>query len=357
MMKPSLIFAFIVLLICSPIKGQFNFGKNLISNPGFETTRKKINGWTKNKSDFDSAMVNWISPTTGTPDILSKNTALDYFYLINDFGVDHPKTGKNIVGIITFGKNSKCSDYREYILSGLSKPLKVGKEYFFSLWFKPKTRSAYLCNSLGVYFSETSIKQNKCSPIKAVPIYQVEPVLSNADWLKLSFKFTSSKAYKYIVIGNFNPNDLTDCILADSTNRRANSYYFIDDVFLGEVLETPPSTKDTTQLFLPIYFESGKSEISTNQEYKLTSTINFLKEKENLNLKLTGFCDEKGNKEFNKELSVKRATSVQEFLTKKGVQKENIKIEGLGEIGDESLLPDFEKRRVEISIITPPKKI
>ena len=70
---------------------------------------------------------------------------------------------------------------------------------------------------------------------------------------------------------------------------------------------------------------------------------------------IVGHADTKGTKEYNLELSLKRALSVQDLLIKYGINKSNIKILGKGENNlaiktkDETAHPA--NRRVEISPI------
>ncbi|PPR44476.1 MAG: Outer membrane protein P6 [Alphaproteobacteria bacterium MarineAlpha5_Bin11] len=87
-------------------------------------------------------------------------------------------------------------------------------------------------------------------------------------------------------------------------------------------------TKENQRIDKIIYFDFDK--------YKLTlDNINEIKDYINSNdinrYLIIGYTDTKGTNEYNYELSLKRAESVKDFLLSIGVEKDNIKIIGMGE--------------------------
>lgn len=101
---------------------------------------------------------------------------------------------------------------------------------------------------------------------------------------------------------------------------------------------------------LSVYFESGKYEINVIQEQQIKKLLKQFDDKSSYQIRVTGFADDVGNKEFNISLSQKRAAQVASFIESVGVSKANIFYDGKGIV--ESNVPKHQKRRVEIIIET-----
>jgi outer membrane protein OmpA-like peptidoglycan-associated protein/tetratricopeptide (TPR) repeat protein len=99
---------------------------------------------------------------------------------------------------------------------------------------------------------------------------------------------------------------------------------------------------------LSVYFESGKHELSDTQREQIKQLINQFSDKSKLQIKVTGFADDIGNKDFNLSLSEKRASFVARFIEDQKVPKEQIIYDGKGVV--ESNIAKHQKRRVEIVI-------
>jgi len=73
-----------------------------------------------------------------------------------------------------------------------------------------------------------------------------------------------------------------------------------------------------------------------------------------LNLIITGHTDSTGSAAYNKELSVKRAQTVRDFMVSEGISASNLSVEGYGEempVADNKTAEGrAENRRVEISV-------
>jgi outer membrane protein OmpA-like peptidoglycan-associated protein len=106
----------------------------------------------------------------------------------------------------------------------------------------------------------------------------------------------------------------------------------------------------------PIYFDSGKSALNKEGVIEL---FNFVKLADTTGIEtinIYGYCDDRGNEQYNKALSLDRAETVRNILVKKGFASEKIIIyEGMGEV--EAKTDDvnasmqemrFKNRRVEI---------
>jgi outer membrane protein OmpA-like peptidoglycan-associated protein len=80
-----------------------------------------------------------------------------------------------------------------------------------------------------------------------------------------------------------------------------------------------------------IIFDFSKSFIPEDQKNTLDQIATLLKEDPTTMILVKTFCDARGSKTFNENLSMSRAMSVQGYLMKKGIAKNRIKTEWFGE--------------------------
>ncbi len=99
---------------------------------------------------------------------------------------------------------------------------------------------------------------------------------------------------------------------------------------------------------LSVYFESGKHELTDVQKEQIKQLFAQFPDKKNIRVKVTGFADDIGNKEFNQSLSEKRASFVARHIEELDIPKEQITYDGQGVV--DSNIAKHQKRRVEIVI-------
>lgn len=80
-----------------------------------------------------------------------------------------------------------------------------------------------------------------------------------------------------------------------------------------------------------IYFDFDKSELRPVHKKELERVNLMLQRIPNLNLHLLGHTDQRGTDEYNMKLSEKRAKAVEEYLSKRGLEKRRIISEWIGE--------------------------
>lgn len=80
-----------------------------------------------------------------------------------------------------------------------------------------------------------------------------------------------------------------------------------------------------------LLFDTGKSSLQAASEEQLSNIAEIMKAYPQVELKLGGYTDNKGNPATNKELSQKRAEMVMEMLTKKGIDGKRLSAEGFGQ--------------------------
>ncbi len=100
---------------------------------------------------------------------------------------------------------------------------------------------------------------------------------------------------------------------------------------------------------LSVYFESGKHELSEVQKEQIRKLITQFEDISSLQINVTGFADDVGDKAFNLALSEKRAGFVSDFIKELGATTANVKTDGKGVI--ETNMAKHQQRRVEIIIL------
>lgn len=106
-----------------------------------------------------------------------------------------------------------------------------------------------------------------------------------------------------------------------------------------------------------ILFATGDATLSSSAKTSLTQFANVLKQYSDTDVDIQGYTDSQGwknstaeqSKQKNKDLSLKRAQSVQSYLTSCGVSSSQLKnVQGLGEENPVSTTDLSQNRRVEV---------
>jgi OmpA-OmpF porin, OOP family len=80
-----------------------------------------------------------------------------------------------------------------------------------------------------------------------------------------------------------------------------------------------------------LFFATGEYQLEDKSKTELDKLISLLNENKDLKLEVSGHTDDVGKDEDNKELSLKRAKSVYDYLVKSGVNAARLKYAGYGE--------------------------
>jgi len=130
--------------------------------------------------------------------------------------------------------------------------------------------------------------------------------------------------------------------------------------------EQPPFPKPTLQpearvklgetlKALPVYFGSNSDEIEGRERTKIEKVAEVIEATGAIvSLQVTGFADNVGNAEYNRELSLRRANAVLQELVKLGFAEEIMKTDSVGEdVSNVSRSERWKARRVEVSVAPP----
>jgi len=111
----------------------------------------------------------------------------------------------------------------------------------------------------------------------------------------------------------------------------------------------PPEPKEVVkqEVKTTVYFDFDSYRLKPEEKKKLTEILPQLKKAEVVEIKVSGYTDKIGTKQYNDALALKRAEAVKTFLISQGVSEKKIKVSGQGKccyVSDK----DSENRRVEV---------
>jgi hypothetical protein len=233
--------AFVILTLNLGItKAQLN----LVPNASFEDTitchsydylEYNINNWKGGRGYFNPCK----GPSRSVPS--------------NELGFQYAKGGNAYCGLYSYAKSSDNSTVRNYIQVNLTHALIATKRYNVAFYVSASDVLHAKSNSIGVYFSADSffVSSAFLGLIDVVPQVQNNPdndLSDTSNWTLVSGSFIANGTERYLTIGNFLPDSLSNIIPLDSVCSDPNGfgcgvYFYIDDVSL--VLDDDSGTEES----------------------------------------------------------------------------------------------------------------
>lgn len=339
----------IFLFFCTTV---FCNAQNLIPDSSFENN-KAI------PTEF-SAIGNsntWSRVGMGTTDLFSESNKRKGKYSMvdipqNAMGFQFPHSGKSYAGFFLFSHG----DYREYLQTPLTEPLKKGKTYQLSLYINLANYAQTSIDQIGFYFDKEE-KHFSTSDVleNTEPVY-IKLGKSSSDtskWRQVSGRYRARGGETYIVIGSFHINKIRRTGFSFPKNLRTpvnkhsmrDAYYFVDDVSLVELtnIPDPPDSlmsigKDTLANLVSgaplvmknVLFETNRSTLSAVSYPDLDKLVDYLQMNPGYKIEISGHTDSTGNEKVNKRLSMERARRIQKYLEEKGIEKSRLEVFGYG---------------------------
>ena len=335
-MRNILAFLPALLSFCFPTAAQIYLPANLVPNPGFEYLLKKPKTWMSNKYVFHETISMWTSPNLGSPDVLV-NAYLAFLspsrphVSLNGY---RARTGKTMVGIKTWGCKKKVMHCKEFLQVKLKEPLQPGQKYELEFW-AAALHNSVKADNLGAGFSSYFLADataKKLNHVKPVAYFKHIVNPERNHWWPLRHTFTADSAWQYLLIGNFFPDSLTKVDNSDSDI--PYSYYFIDDVSLRKInaMENPnPDSIAGMYIMMDaVHFEYDKAELLPNSYAQLLDLAHWLKKNPQIKLEIAGHTDNIANEAYNRNLSLKRAQAVADFLISTGTNPKRLTVRGFG---------------------------
>ncbi len=247
-MKKKSLFIFTTLLLSFS-----SWGQNLVPNPSFEEYHycndvAMAKNWTININSADY----YHSCALHTSGVSIP---------FNDRGYQYANSGDAYFGFFSYAINIVGDYVPEYFGCKLNNELSIGEEYYFSCKINLSNYSSCASNNIGALFL-TKFNANVLAVIDGDTIYdifsEVPPnsyftnfshinctsiVTDTLNWQTISGSFIADSAYRYMIIGNFFAQNLTDTLLFNDAYSLA--YYYIDDVCLSN---NPTFCEEPTQI-------------------------------------------------------------------------------------------------------------
>ncbi len=106
--------------------------------------------------------------------------------------------------------------------------------------------------------------------------------------------------------------------------------------------------------FQSLFFGFDEYQLTNLVMLELDNVIYYLNRHPKIKIEVSGYADPKGSEKYNKELSIRRAKSVADYLSTKGIDKSRMIIRGKGEVylSKDYSIESYEKsRRVDVRVL------
>ena len=250
---------------------------NYVNNPSFEIALPSA---TTNASD---AVKYW-----GALDSVSNYSYLLRAKLLGTVplgfgGYQYPKTGNNFIACTFYCDPSTCGGIsRYYPRNRLKQTLKQNTQYCAKFFIVNTNNNVVGIDAYGIYFGSGILDTiSHCS----YPLTFLNPQVQNQNgiitdtlnWIAITGTFTAVGNEKYMVLGNFKPNNLTNTLIINPTYlpSKATDLY-IDDVSLIELNLPAFAGNDTSCIPGTSVYLGRTSDIGIDEAcmwYKLPVTI------------------------------------------------------------------------------------
>lgn len=337
---------------------------NLVYNPSFEEYRE-----CPRKIDALGTLTivdAWYQPTAGSADYYNVCGSRDCGVPKNKLGIQDAHLGNGFCGIY-------CSktDYREYLQTELSEPLRAGEMYRVSFYVSLSEYSSGAVATVGALFTADRVGDTVRSVLMDKSVRQLAPGVSQTvasffepqvvndyervltdtkGWTQISGVFTAKGGERFMTIGNFYPASQSNVVDLDSlTYLLPGAYYYLDDVSVvclgcradtvvevaadtvATVAESPdPYQVGETFILRNIFFDYDKSTLLQQSYKELQSLLAILQYHPTMKIEIGGHTDGHGSMDYNQRLSENRAKAVVEFLISKGIDPKRLQYKGFG---------------------------
>jgi outer membrane protein OmpA-like peptidoglycan-associated protein len=285
-------------------------------------------------------------------------------------------------------------NFRTYWQTRLKCSMQKGAVYKIS-FYVGAIGSKFIPSNLAILFSATEIVQYKIAPIDKQPSVLLTPSnvsgIKKSEWLMVTVDHTATGEEKFMVIGNFNRDErmtrhkkpvsqkVTYCIdelsvkkIGDSAScgmtPEVTDWLAVKDRHTAPFYQKPVVKKDTparppvvvqppridTLVLQDVLFKFDSGNLTPGAAQILDTIVNKLQQTSFKRIRIEGHTDSLGTDAYNLDLSARRARSVMEYLTRKGLASSSVESTGKGEAqpvaGNNTEEGRRRNRRVEILI-------
>ncbi|MEQ9402182.1 MAG: OmpA family protein [Cyclobacteriaceae bacterium] len=331
--KPNLTKTFILTLLLFSICKMGN-AQNLIPNSSFEDGDCPY-GFTRKPEQF--SIDSWVLPDNGTPDYYNRCADNEAGIPYNWSGVINPNAGDGHIGIYL----KKGRLYQENIGVKLKQPLLKDSTYYGRFFVAIAANSQYAPCEISIALRQNPLSIDLKGDFEfreqTFSIPESEEFM-DFNWKAIEFAFVADGNENYFYVGSLS-NMVRVCEENLYRYRKEPmlnnaSYVYLDNFYLG----TNKDYKEPVPVFefaeeitpLNVYFDFDEDLLLPKVMMTLDSLVEFVSGTD-YHLLITGGTDSLGTDEYNRELGLKRANAVKEYLIFMGVNPQRTGTKSAGE--------------------------
>lgn len=141
-----------------------------------------------------------------------------------------------------------------------------------------------------------------------------------------TFGFNLSRGHSYVVTGDKESYTTTRASVNTMGVKRTDPDDTVSvTIYMDEVVP------EYTFMVSNVYYDYDKDELRAQSVASLDTLVQFMVDNPSFTVEIYSFADAKGNDEYNKELSLRRAQSVLDYLQGKGIDPARMIAKGFGE--------------------------
>ena len=366
MTKPD-IYRIIIFALALSIPGLL-VAQNLLVNGSFESYKYCPGKIRHERIDEVQA---WSQPTDGSPDYFHACSKKGSGVPKNKFGDIKAAQGEAYVGMHLFVVKHQFSNYKEYLMGHLKKPLEKGARYAVQFDIALAGEAQFAIDQIGAFLTPQPIQVNTYGMIFSLETFNLEchnvttskyprpqvqtpaseKITNTRSWRTIVDTIEAGGDEQFIILGSFFPNKEVHSAQVNPEGKYSSAYYYFDNLNVTQVSPPPelPSKPekviedepenvpevDSTEVGFTfelenIYFEFDKSYLKPGSKEELENLYGFLKRNKDLRIEIQGHTDSVGSQRYNQRLSERRAITVKRYLEQKGIAGDRLKAEGYG---------------------------
>ncbi len=249
----------LLILFCMALF-QYNYAQNLVPNPGFEEYYDCPDDAAQIYGPYNPGgsvtVEHWQNPTPKSPDYFNAcadNTNVDVPY--NLWGYHPAHNGNAYAALMPFSYSGTGGSRQEYIQVLLTKPLVAGLTYTISCYVKMYVEKAFTPSGGSGCYAVKELQASLTNTRATCPDAIIESdmpvslkrqdgnfITDSLDWVRIAGTYRAAGGEKWLTIGVFNTHNpvaaLVNPVKPIMPVVSHMSYYFIDDVYVGEHCDT-----------------------------------------------------------------------------------------------------------------------
>jgi hypothetical protein len=151
----------------------------------------------------------------------------------NFVGYQLPRTGNGYAGIAF--RHGHNNNYREYIEIELLDTLENNHRYCLSFYVNIANSCSIATDAINAHLSDTFVLQGSTLSVINLPKTISNPqgniIQDSLNWVEISGNFIANGGERYLTIGNFDDDSISQSLITNYGNLYY-AYYYIDDVSL-----------------------------------------------------------------------------------------------------------------------------